>query len=461
MFRPDRRGEFVFSYRPIVPAAREVCMTPDPVRQLFADAAAHYRAERLDEAEHLFRQVIDLDPCHVEALHRLGVIAHQKERWSEAAELIGTAIAMDGSTAAHHFNLALALHELDRYEQAAESCRIAIRLKPDFVPAYYMLGLSLKDLGRLDEAIAAYQAATARDPEFAEAQYGEGYARLLAGDFAAGWRQFEWRRRLGPQRVSYPQPQWRGEDIAGRTLLIHAEQGLGDSIQFARYVPLAAARGAKVLLEVQPPLVPLLERLPGIAKVIGFGEPVPAFDLQCPVMSLPIALGPDIPAAPYLFTDPAPIDAPSPQIGIVWRGNPEHIDDRRRSMTAEALARCFAGLDVTLVCLQKDRTEAELAAFAGYRLIDAAPGLTDFTRTAAVVAALDLVVSVDTAVGHLAGALGVPCRVLLGFAPDWRWRLGHETSDWYPSLRLIRQPAPGDWDTVIKTIREEGERKWG
>lgn len=425
-------------------------MSPD---QLYADAVSHFRAERLDEAELLFRQVVETAPGHAEAHHRLGVIAHLRGRWAEAAELIRAAIGLGSASAGHHFNLALALHELDRFEEAAEACRAALRLKPDFGPALYTLGLSLKDLGRLDEAVAAYRAASRRDPDFAEAHYGEGFARLLAGDFAEGWRLYEWRRRLFPQRAAYSQPQWTGRDIAGRTLLIHAEQGIGDTIQFARYVPLAKARGAKVVLEVQPALVRLLA---GMAdQVIGFGDPLPACDFQCPMMSLPLALGGGIPAlVPYLTADPAKrLGA----IGIAWRGNPQHSDDRRRSMTAQAMAALFQGFDGTLVCLQKDRTEAELAAFAGLDMVDAAPGLHDFADTAAVVSALDRVVSVDTALAHLAGALNVPGRVLLPFAPDWRWRLGCRDSEWYPSLKLIRQEKPGGWET----IRQQGKEIWG
>ena len=423
-------------------------MSPD---QLYADAVSHHRAERLDEAELLFRQVVEADPRHAEARHRLGVIAHLRGRWAEAAELIEAAIDLNGGSAGHYFNLALALHELDRYEEAAEACRAALRLKPGFVPALYTLGLSLKDLGRLDEAIAAYQEASRHAQDFAEAHYGEGYARLLAGDFANGWRLYEWRRRLFPQRVAYRQPQWTGQDIAGRTLLIHAEQGIGDTIQFARYVPLAAARGAKVILEVQPPLVRLISGL--AAHVIGFGDPVPPVEFQCPMMSLPLALGGAIPTEiPYFAAE----RQGGGGIGIAWRGNPEHGEDRRRSMSAVTMARCFAGFRGTLVCLQKDRTEAELAAFAGLDMIDAAPGLTDFADTAALVSTLDKVVSVDTAVAHLAGALGVPGDVLLAYAPDWRWRLGRPDSDWYPSLRLIRQDKPGDWEKIAKM----GEELW-
>ena len=435
-------------------------MVPADLRQLYADAVALHRAERLDEAERLFREVAAADPSHAEARHRLGIIAHLAGRWAEAVEHISAAIALGGGSAGHHFNRALALHELDRTEEAAQACRAALRHDPDFVPALYTLGLALKDLGRLEDAIAAYQAATAREPDFAEARYGEAYARLLGGDFTQGWPLYEWRRRLFPQRNVYRQPQWTGQDLAGRTLLIHAEQGIGDTIQFARYIPLAAARGARVILEVQPSLVALLQGL--AEQVIGFGDPVPAADFQCPMMSLPLALGGAIPAdVPYLSADPARWRArldgvPGPWIGIAWRGNPEHSEDRRRSMTAEAMARRFAGFGGTLVCLQKDRSETELAAFAKLRVIDATPELEDFAETAALVAALDGVVSVDTAVAHLAGALNVPGRVLLGFAPDWRWRLGRDDSEWYPSLHLLRQEKPGDWES----IRQQGEMSW-
>lgn len=428
-------------------------MTPDVIRQLFADAVAHHRAERLDEAGDLFRRIAAADPGHAEARHRLGVIAHLQGRWAEAVEWISSAIALGGEAAGHHFNLALALHELDRYEEAAEACRAALRLKPDFLPALYTLGLALKDLGRLDEAIAIYQEVATRDADFAEARYGEAHARLLAGDFSGGWPLYEWRRRLVPQRVSYPQPQWTGQDIAGKTLLIHAEQGLGDTIQFVRYVPLAIARGAKVILEVQSELVRLLAGFGAIA----FGDPRPSVDFHCPLMSLPLALGGQIPA-PYFPAIPS--GAPSGGIGIAWRGNPRHVDDRRRSMSAETMASAFRGRDVTLVCLQKERTEAELAAFAGCRLIDATPDLGDFADTAALIARLDEVVAVDTAIVHLAGTLGVPVRLLLAYAPDWRWRLGREESEWYPSLRLVRQEAPGDWGSVIDKIKREGETSW-
>ena len=382
------------------------------------------------------------------SLHCQGVLAHQAGRWTEAVESIRKAIALRADAPAYHFNLALALHELDRYEETAEAARASLRLSPNFAPAHYMLGLALKDLGRLDEAIAAYQAASAREPDFAEAHYGEAHARLLAGDFTAGWEKFEWRRKLVPQRVSYPQPQWRGEDIAGRTLLIHAEQGLGDTLQFVRYAPLIAG---EVILEVQPSLVRFLSGLPGIEQVIGFGEKLPPFDLQCPMMSLPLAIGPAIP--PQL---PYPKADRSPKIGIAWRGNPQHIDDRRRSVTAEMMARCFDGTGVSLVCLQKDRTVEELAAFPGIEV----PAFGDFSDTAALVSTLDLVVSVDTAILHLAGTLNVPALAMLSFAPDWRWRLGREDSDWYPSLRLIRQETPGDWETVIGKVKKEiGERR--
>lgn len=374
-------------------------------------------------------------------LHRQGVQAHRMGRFAEAVERIRAAIALRADAPSYHFNLALALHELDRYEETADAARTALRLSPDFAPAYYMLGLALKDLGRLDEAVAAYRAATSREPDFVEAHYGEAHALLLAGDFAAGWAKFEWRRKLVPQRVDHAQPQWRGEDIAGRTLLIHAEQGLGDTIQFARYVPLAAERGAKVILETQPPLARLLGGF-------GFGERLPPFDLHCPMMSLPLALGGGIPTP-----SPATTAARTARIGIAWRGNPLHVDDRRRSMDAETMARCFDGMGAELICLQKDRREAELASFPG--IADPTPGFRDFADIAALVATLDLVVSVDTAVLHLAGALGVPALALLAFAPDWRWRLGREDSEWYPSLRLIRQETPGDWQTVIDKVRRK------
>lgn len=411
--------------------------------ELYAQAGALHRADRLDEAERLYRRVLELDPRHAEAISRLGVLEQQRGRPLQAVELMRSAIALKGGSAPAFYNLALALYDLDRLEEAAGACREALRLRPGFEPALYTLALSLKDLGRIDEALAAY-----RPVQSAEARYGEAFARLLSGDLAGGWPAYEWRRRVFPQRVHYPGPQWSGEEIAGRTLLIHAEQGLGDTIQFARYVELAAAKGAKVILEVQPALLPLFSRLPGVEKLIGFGEPVPPYDFHCPMLSLPKAFGTTLETIPpplELSVEPA---VSSAKIGVAWRGNPTHSEDRRRSLSAEQMARCFPGLSP--LCLQKDATAAELAAF---ERIDASPRLADFGETASLIAGLDLVVTVDTAVAHLAGSLGVPCWMLVGFAPDWRWMLGREDSPWYPSLRLFRQEKPGDWEAVLDRIR--------
>jgi len=439
-------------------------MTSRDPREIYQQAAAFHRADRLAEADRLYRRLLEQDPNHVGALHMLGALEHQRGRPEAAVELIRRAIAIDDRSVSRHFNLALALYDLDRFEDAVAACRAALRLKADFAPALYTQALSLKDLGQLDEAIAGFDAAIAQSPDFAEAHYGEAFARLMRGDFAAGWRKYEWRRRVLAQRIFYPQPQWMGQDLAGRSLLIHAEQGQGDTIQFARYAPLAARRGARVILEVHASLVALLAGLPGVDRVVAFGERLPAFDVQCPAMSLPMAFGTTldtIPAAvPYLSAEPGRMalwrdrlaERPGPRIGVAWRGNPQQSENRRRSVTAAQMAACFEGTDATLVCLQKDRTAEELAAF-GPRMIDATPALGDFAETAALIATLDLVISVDTAVCHLAGALGAAVWTLLSFAPCWRWLQRREDSPWYPTMRLFRQTAPGDWTPVIDRVR--------
>jgi hypothetical protein len=439
-------------------------MTSSDPREIYRQAAAYHRADRLAEAERLYRHLLEQDPHHVGALNMLGALDHQRGRPEAAVALIRRAIAIEGRSVSAHFNLALALYDLDRFDEAIAACRAALRLKADFAPALYTQALALKDLGRLDEAIAGFEAASAQSPDFAEAHYGEAFARLMRGDFAAGWRKYEWRRRVLAQRIFYPQPQWMGQDLAGRTLLIHAEQGQGDTIQFARYAPLAARRGARVILEVHASLVALLTGVPGVDRVSAFGERLPAFDVQCPAMSLPMAFETTLEtipkAVPYLSADPGRIahwqgrlaDRPGPRIGVAWRGNPQQSENKRRSVTAEQMAACFEGTGATLVCLQKDRTAQELAAF-GPRTIDAAPGLGDFAETAALIASLDLVISVDTAVCHLAGALGAPVWTLLSFAPCWRWLQGREDSPWYPTMRLFRQSAPGDWTPVIDRVR--------
>ncbi|MFZ1909244.1 MAG: tetratricopeptide repeat protein [Burkholderiales bacterium] len=384
--------------------------------------------------------------------------------------MIGKAVAIKPGNPEALVNLGNALQELKRHDQALASYDKALALKPDYAEALSNRGLTLQALKRHDEALASYGKALALEPDFAEAHANLGLLRLLLGDFERGWEEYEWRWK-GPSfsasRRNFSQPLWLGEDgVSGKTLLIHAEQGLGDTIQFVRYARQAAEKGATVVLQVQPALKALLASAFGRYQVLAEGEPLPRFDLHCPFLSLPLAFKTrldSIPAqVPYLAAPVAAIDKWSdrlgqkgvPRIGIVWSGRSTHANDANRSIALTRLMP-LRSPDVQLVSLQNEvRAEDARVLTANAQILHFGPELKDFSDTAALVSLVDLVVSVDTSVAHLAGALGKPVWILVPFAPDWRWLLEREDSPWYPSARIFRQPKLGDWDSVIDKVRQ-------
>jgi len=405
--------------------------------------------------------VLAQDPSNAQALFLRGTALSSLDRPADAIPPLRAAINADPANAAAHLNLGNALADLDALEPAEAAVHQAIALDPALLEAHVSLGFILTSRGRLGEAVAACEAAIALKPDCAQAHWNLAVAALLDGDFARGFAEYEWRKRHDRFRrdfVDLPGPVWTGDDPAGRTILVHAEQGFGDTIQFARYLPLMAARGARVVLACDVRLVRLFAALPGIIPVPADGV-LPPYDAWIDQMSLPrvFATGPaTIPAAGgYLTADPVRVAAwwaalpAGRKVGVAWAGNPAHSNDRRRSLPPGALAPLLAARGTSFVSLQPGPRAAE----AG---LPALPlPLTDYTETAALIANLDLVVTVDTSVAHLAGALGVPCWVLLPFAPDWRWRLGCRDSAWYASVRLFRQPAPGAWHEVVAMVTAE------
>ncbi len=327
-------------------------------------------------------------------------------------------------------------------------------------------------LGDLAAADASLRRALAIDPALVEARLNRALLDLLHGRLAAGFAGFELRWQapgFTSARRGFAQPQWRGEPIAGRSLLLHAEQGLGDTIQFCRYVPLVAARaareGGRVMLEVQRPVLPLLRsRFPGVA-VLANGDALPEFHLHCPLLSLPAVFGTELATVPtaerYLDADPARaaawrarLSGAGPRVGLAWSGSAAHWDDAARSIPFfRFLPLC--GANARLFGLQPEVRPADRAVLATSGIEDLGGALADFGETAAAISAMDLVIAVDTSVAHLAAALGRPTWVLLPFAPDWRWLLEREDSPWYPSIRLFRQPTRGDWDSVVRRVRAE------
>ncbi len=423
-------------------------------------------AQRPAEAEASYRAVLALRPDHHQAHNNLGAALGELGRFEEAVEQFRRASELKPDYAEAFANLGHALRAVGRAEEAEAACRRAIGLAPGFATAHLNLGLALQDLGKLDESLAQFRAAEVAQPDYAKAIASEAIVLLQRGDFAAGWEKYEARWRIGdlPPR-NFEEPQWRGEPLAGKTILLHAEQGFGDAVHFLRYVPLVAARGGKVVVEVRRPLIPLVARMPGLT-VVARGERLPDFDVQCPFMSLPLAFATTldtIPATtPYLAATPERarywrnrIDvAPGLKVGLAWAGSAIHRNDRNRSIPLERLAPLLAIEGVRWFSLQVGPRAADLAAQKGATVADLAPELTDFGETAAVIAALDLVICADTAVAHLAGALGKPAWVMLPFNSDWRWMVGRDNSPWYPSLRLFRQAQPGDWTGVAARMRD-------
>ena len=364
-----------------------------------------------------------------------------------------------------------ALQALERSQEALAACDQAIALQPGLVDAHGARGNALQALNRHEEALAAYARALALDPENAETHWNEALTRLALGDYRLGWEKYEWRWR-NPGLKTPPRetgrPLWLGAgDIAGSTILLHAEQGYGDAIQVIRYAPLVAARGARVLVSCPEPLGGLFRSVEGVAAVYTEGDPPPAFDWQVPLMSLPLAFRTTletIPAGvPYVAAPPARVEAwrgrlaaaSGRKVGLAWAGNPRFGGARSKSCPVAQLAPLAAAPGCSFVSLQTGAAAAQAGELGGRVLADPARELATFEDTAALIGALDLVISIDTAVAHLAGALGKPVWVLLPFAADWRWLRAREDSPWYPTARLFRQRSPGDWNDVIDRVRRE------
>jgi hypothetical protein len=418
---------------------------------------------------------LSLIPRHPQARLNRGLALAALARHEEAVAEFDAALAMSPGNPAAHYNRGISLFNLGRYGDAVAAYDNALSIAPDHVKALNNRGLTLQALNRHDEALASYSKALAIRKDYADAHFNQALALLTIGDFRRGFEQYEWRwRRTGmpAQGRSYGRPLWLGEyPLQRSTILLHAEQGLGDTIQFARYVPLLARTGAKVVLEVQPQLAPLLVQLEGAAGVVARGDPFPPFDVHCPLGSLPLALKTEpatIPAeGPYVRADDARIAKwrariaalDRPRVAVAWSGNAQHINDRNRSIALSCLAPLWSAASVRFIGIQRELRgeDAELLTREP-RVMQIGAELDDFADTAAVIALVDLVISVDTSVAHLAGAMGRPVWILLPFSPDWRWTLSGDSSRWYPSARLFRQPSLGDWDSVIGRLRGELDR---
>jgi hypothetical protein len=469
----------------------------------FQQAFALFQQGKLAQAQALDDEILKSQPKHVDALHLSGVIAYQTNNPRKAVESISKAIAIDPDNPDLFSNRGLALHELMEFEAALTSFDKAIALKPDFAQAYYNRGITLqkqkkfedalasydkaiafnpgyheahhnrgvalKEITQLDAAIASYDKCIAINPDYHEAYVHKAITLLLGGNFKEGWEAYEQRWKVdkftSPKRNFSP-PLWLGEQsLAGKTILLHSEQGLGDTIQFCRYAPLVAGLGANVVLEVEKPLIGLLEKLNGVTVIVAKGSRLPAFDFHCPLLSLPLAFKTvlDTIPAPQKYLDSDPVkracwqtrlgQKTTPRIGLVWSGLDAHTNDSNRSIPLSLLIEHLPP-GFTYVSLQKDVRDSDRPALASSaNLLHVGDELNDFTDTAALCELLDLVISVDTSVAHLNGASGNPTWVLLPFCPDWRWMLDRDDSPWYPGMRLFRQEKIGDWAGVLEKLK--------
>ncbi len=478
------------------------------VQRLPDSAEAHcqlgnvfYHLGQYDEAETAYRKTLSLEAGRAEVHYNLGGSLQAMKDHDAAIACYREAIRLTPDYADAHNNLGTSLQALGRLEEAAACYREALRLKPAYQEARYNLGLNLQEqhrfaealacydevvltrpdydeavtnrgntllaLGRLNEALACYQDTLARQPDHIEANWNLGFVSLLLGDFERGWKGYEWRKR---QKNHIPRPDsrpvWDGSPAPDKTILVYAEQGLGDTIQFVRFAPLARSRCARLVLECQPRLKPLLEGVAGVDHLAASGEPLPDYDCQVSLMSLPAALGTTLatlPAAtPYLAADPESVerwkrrmeDRGGLKVGLAWAGNANNKNDWGRSLPLEALAPLGQVDGVRCYCLQRGPAAGQLASPpTGLKIERLEEESSTVVDTAAIIANLDLVISVDTMTAHLAGALGRPVWVLLSYSPDWRWLAGRDDSPWYPTMRLFRQPAPGDWGAAVENAR--------
>jgi len=435
-------------------------------------ARAHLDHNRPEVAAQLFDALLKIDSSDVENWELHALALHEAGHNEAALASIDRALSFKPNEGRYHLARALMLLALQRYEESQQAFEQAIRSAPRLADAYAGLGRMQARVGQFERALKNYKQAIALDPNCSVAQWNQAQIYLRRGDFKQGWRAYEWRWKtpslpMYKSRRDFPQPAWSGsEALDGKTILLHAEQGLGDTLQFCRYATLVARRGAQVILEVPAPLAALMQSLQGVARIVKRGEPLPPFDYHLPLMSLPLAFDTrveNIPApSAYLAADPGKLAqwqarlgaADKPRVGVVWRGAAHYGNDQSRSLALATFATLLSD-QFEFISLQKEMPPDEQALLDTLPLRQVAAHLQDFSDTAALCALLDVVITVDTSVAHLAGALGKPVWLLLPEPGEWRWLEQRGDSPWYPSARLFRQTQAGDWSAVLDKVAGE------
>jgi tetratricopeptide (TPR) repeat protein len=480
---------------------RACSLKPDYVDAVNAAGMILHKLGRYAEAETKFLHALRLHPQHLLTLILRGALMRDLTRFDEAVSSLTAAIALKGDVPEALHERGLAFMAIGKFAEAISDFERAVSLKPDFAEAYSDLGCAFTTIRQLETATENFRKALEIDPRhvaalnnlgsvfvdldrplealgyfdraievdqgYAEAHLNKAVNKLRLGDLQGGWIEYEWRWKCPSQNLvdrSFDKPLWLGaEPIAGKVVLLHNDQGLGDALQFCRYVPLLKARGADIILEIDGALNALFAKLPGISRCFAKGARLPTFDFHCPLTSLPLAFSTtldtipsEVPYLPKARDQAGPQLGPSkrPRIGLVWSGNPNHLNDHNRSLPFGELLPLLDGVAAQFVSLQKNaRPQDEELLRQRSDVLDLGPGLRDFADTAAVVEQLDLIISVDTSVVHLAGGLGRPLWVLLPYIPDWRWLLDGDYSPWYPTARLFRQTAMRDWAEVVERVR--------
>lgn len=449
---------------------RAIALKPDYVEAYTNRGLALQALGRLEDALASYEQAIVIAPNYAKAYSNRGNALRELRRLEEALASYDRSIVLKPDYAEAYANRGVALKELKRIEEALASYDQAIYLKPDYVQAYTNRGNASRESKRIDEALASYDRAIAIEPGYAEAYWNKSIALLLAGDLPRGWKLYEWRWKrttfTSPSR-NFSQPLWLGEEgLADKTILLHAEQGLGDTIQFCRYAKLVKTLGAHVVLEVPKALLGLLSGMQGFDDLIEKGKPLPAFDYHCPLMSLPLAFQTSLSNIPspgsYLAsTHQKRIEwakrlAPNGKrrIGLAWSGSSIHQNDHNRSLTLKELLP-YLPAAYEYVSLQKEVREVDKPVLAGSGIGHHEEDLKDFSDTAALCDLVDMVISVDTSVAHLAGAMGKTTYVLLPYSPDWRWLLDRRDSPWYDAMTLYRQDETKQWPSVLERLRSD------
>jgi len=444
---------------------------PPKVKEVFLAAIKAHSAKKYNEAINHYTMALSLLPDDPVLLTNLGVALRAQDRFKASEACYRRAIAVKPDSPGAYSNLGNVLRRLGRLKEAVACHRRAVELDRKFIDAYYNLGLVLQDMGKLDEAIRLFNHCLKFKPGDDRINWDKSLAQLAKGDFVNGFELYEYRwKREEITARHFRQPLWDGSSLKDKTIFVYSEQGFGDTLNFCRYLPLVAETGGKVVFECQPELLSLLEGMDGVHKVIAGGDRIPDFDVQIPLISLPRIFQHDIDSIPRQcpYIKP-PGDAGFPvhvpqgtkfKVGIVWAGKPTHKNDHNRSVSIENFLPLASIPGVTLYSLQKGPETAQREeSGCGFLVRELGSGCEDFADTAKIMAQLDLIITVDTSVAHLAGALNLPVWVAIPYNPDWRWMRKRKDSPWYPSMTLFRQKNPGDWTPVFNKILSELKRK--